>query len=46
MVRPEHFDFNYETAENNHFQKKEKKLSKKKILRITLKMSSITYIIN
>ena len=33
MVRPEHFDFNYETAENNHFQKKEKKLSKEKILR-------------
>ena len=30
MVRPEHFDFNYETAENNHFQKKEKKLSKEK----------------
>jgi len=33
MVRPEHFDFNNETAENNHFQKKEKKLSKEKILR-------------
>ena len=33
MVRPEHFDFNYETAENNHFQKEEKKLSKEKILK-------------
>ena len=33
MVRPEHFDFNYETAENNHFQKKEKKLSKERILK-------------
>ena len=33
MVRPEHFDFNYETAENNHFQTEEKKLSKKKILK-------------
>ena len=32
MVRPEHFDFNYETAKNNHFQKKEKKLSKKEII--------------
>ncbi len=33
MVRPEHFDFNYETVENNHFQKEEKKLSKEKILK-------------
>ena len=31
MVRPEHFDFNYETVKNNHFQKEEKKLSKEKI---------------
>ena len=30
MVRPEHFDFNYETAENNHFQKKERSCQKKK----------------
>ena len=33
MVKPEHFDFNYETAENNHFQEEEKKLSKEKILK-------------
>ena len=33
MMRPEHFDFNYETAENNHFQKEDKKLSKEKILK-------------
>ena len=33
MVRPEHFDFNYETVENNHFQKEEKKLSKEKIIK-------------
>ena len=32
-MRPEHFDFNYETAENNHFQKEDKKLSKEKILK-------------
>ena len=33
MVRPEHFDFNYQTAENNHFQTEDKKLSKEKILK-------------
>ena len=33
MVRPRHFNFNLETAENNHFQKEEKILSDEKILK-------------
>ena len=27
MVRPKHFNFNKETAENNHFQKEEKNIT-------------------
>ena len=37
MVRPRHFNFNLETAENNHFQKEEKILSDEKILRKAVK---------
>ena len=33
MIRPKHFNFNIETAENNHFQKKDKRLSNEKILK-------------
>ena len=31
MIRPRHFNFNPETAENNHFQRKEEKLSNEEI---------------
>jgi len=37
MVRPRHFNFNLETAKNNHFQKEEKILSDEKILRKAIK---------
>ena len=37
MVRPRHFNFNLETAENNHFQKEEKILSEEKILKKAIK---------
>ena len=33
MIRPKHFNFNIETAENNHFQKKDERLSNEKILK-------------
>ena len=33
MIRPKHFNFNKETAENNHFQKKDERLSNEKILK-------------
>jgi len=32
MIRPKHFNFNHETAKNNHFQKEEKTLKNKEIL--------------
>ena len=32
MIRPKHFNFNHETAKNNHFQKEEKRLKNKEIL--------------
>tara|TARA_B100001778_G_scaffold190644_1_gene157082 strand:+ start:3937 stop:4872 length:936 start_codon:yes stop_codon:yes gene_type:complete len=32
MIRPKHFNFNPETAKNNHFQKEEKRLKNKEIL--------------
>jgi hypothetical protein len=32
MIRPKHFNFNSETAKNNHFQKEEKTLKNKEIL--------------
>ena len=37
MIRPRHFNFNLETAENNHFQKEEKILSDEKILKKAIK---------
>lgn len=32
MIRPKHFNFNHETAKNNHFQKEEKTLKNKEVL--------------
>ena len=36
MIRPKHFNFNKETAKNNHFQKEEKVLNNSQILERTL----------